>query len=60
MSNVDRLAEANLIDPERLSDEERDIIENQLTVEEVDSLLSVQDKFGGRGSMHQPGVTACF
>jgi hypothetical protein len=60
MSNVDRLADANLIDPRRLNERDRQVIENELTNEEVESLLSVQEKFGGRGSMHPPGITDCF
>ena len=52
MSNVDKLADAGLVDPGRLSDEHRDIIENQLSEEEITVLVSVQHKFDDAGSMH--------
>ena len=52
MSNVSKLSDAGLIDPSQLSDEHKDIIENQLSDDEVTSLISVQNKFGGVGTMH--------
>lgn len=57
MSNVQRLAEVGLVHPGYLTPEQRDIIENQMTNEEIDSLLSVQQKLGGVGSMH--GTEVC-
>ncbi len=54
MSNVAKLAAAGLVQPDQLSDEHKDIIENHLSAEEVDALLSVQTKLGGVGSMHGP------
>jgi hypothetical protein len=56
MSNVDKLVEAGLVDPSQLSDEHREIIENELTIEEIDALVSVQHKLGDDGSMHASGI----
>ena len=52
MSNVEKLADAGLVEPSRLSEEHRNIIENELTDEEIDALVSVQHKLGDEGSMH--------
>ena len=58
MSNVEKLAEAGLVDPSQLSDEHREIIENELTEEEISALVSVQHKLGDEGSMH--GASGIF
>ncbi len=54
MSHVDTLAEAGLVDPSQLSQEHKDIIDNQVSDAEVSALVSVQAKLGGAGSMHGP------
>jgi hypothetical protein len=52
MTNLDRLAKAGLLDPKQVSQAHQDIINNQLSNEEVSALISTQQKFGGQGSMH--------
>jgi hypothetical protein len=52
MSNLDRLVDAGLVDPERLQEEQARIIEEELSDAEIDALVSVQRKFGGAGTMH--------
>lgn len=43
MSNVDKMAQAKLIDPTQVSEEVREVIES-LTPEEVDTVIKVKSK----------------
>jgi hypothetical protein len=43
MSNLDKLAQAKLIDPTQVSAEEKDVIES-LTPEEVDTVIKVKSR----------------
>ena len=52
MTNLEKLAKAGLVDPKRVSQAHQDVINNQLSNEEVSALISTQQKFGGQGSMH--------
>lgn len=52
--NVARLQQAGLIDPSRLTQQERDLLET-LTTEEVDSLISVKAKLGYTGTLQDCG-----
>ncbi len=52
MSNVQRLADAGLLDPARVPDHQKAVIENDLSDAEVDALISSHQKLGGEGSMH--------
>jgi len=52
MSNVDKLVDAGLVDRDRLEEWQVRIIEEELSDGEIDALVSVQQKFGGAGTMH--------
>jgi hypothetical protein len=51
MSNVARLAEANLLDPEKITPKHSEAIES-LTSDEVEALISVSQKLGIDVKMH--------
>jgi uncharacterized protein YjgD (DUF1641 family) len=56
MTNLEKLAKVGLLDPKRVSKQHQDIINNQLSNEEVAALISTQQKLGGKGSMHSESV----
>ena len=56
MTNVEKLAKVGLLDPKRLTQAHQDVINNDLSPEEVAALISTQQKLGGQGSMHCEGV----
>ena len=56
MTNLEKLAKVGLVDPKRVSQAHQDIINNQLSDEEVSALISTQQKFGGQGSLHGAGT----
>jgi hypothetical protein len=52
MTNVERLATVGIVHPGHLTDEHVDVINNQMTDQEIDALLSTHAKLGGVGTMH--------
>jgi hypothetical protein len=45
MSNVERLHQAGILNPDALSDDQKDFINQGLTTEEVEDLIKVGTKF---------------
>ena len=61
MTNLEKLANVGLVDPKRVSKQHQDIINNQLSNEEVAALISTKQKLGVQASMHVEGPsTAVF
>jgi hypothetical protein len=56
-TNVDKLVEAGVLDPHRhtLSDQHRNIINNEFTDDEVDALISMKNKLGVGNFTHEDG-----
>lgn len=54
MTNVDRLSEAGLVESSALSPEHMQFLNNELTTEEIDSLIQIKQKFevSGPGGYH--------
>jgi hypothetical protein len=52
MTNVERLAQVGMLHPGHISDEQTDIINNQMSDQEIEALLSTHAKLGGVGTMH--------
>ena len=60
MTNLEKLAEAGLLEPDQVSDSHKDIINNELSDAEVDGLISAHQKLGGGGSMHEDQPRGSF
>ena len=52
MSNVDRLSQAGLLDPDALSSDHKDFINQELTSEEVESLIKGGQKLANYARHH--------
>jgi hypothetical protein len=56
MTNLEKLANVGLLDPKRVTQAHQDVINNDLSPEEVAALISTHQKLGGQGSMHSEGL----
>jgi hypothetical protein len=56
MSNVERLKEAGLLNPDALSSEQKHFINHKLTTEDIDDLIRVVQKLGP----HARAITSPF
>ncbi len=52
MSNVERLTQAGILNPDALSPEQKDFIDQELTAEEVDDLIKVGQKLSNYCRTH--------
>ena len=52
MSNVDRLSQAGVLDPDALSPDQKDFINRELTSEEVDALIKGGHKLADYARRH--------
>jgi hypothetical protein len=53
MSNVDRLHQAGIVNPDALTQDQKDFINKELTAEDVDDLIRVGSKFHDHCRRHQ-------
>jgi hypothetical protein len=60
MSKVKMLVDAGLLDEQELTDEHKDMIENEITVEEIEIIVRVGKKFVDHPSMISRKVGCAF